>query len=218
MTRRPAEATARRRAGARRRRPSGSRSRAARSSSSRRPGRRSAPASGCSRPRRRRRARPPRPRGARARRGRAAPRSSAASRGGSTRSSATSGDRRHRPRVGERDPPHGEALAVRALDRPRRRGGRAARGCDARRARPRARAARARARRTSATYRVHNRLGQPCHVCGTPLAQIDFEEHTIYYCPRVPDRRPRAQGPAALPAAALRYRSQAHGHRRGARW
>jgi formamidopyrimidine-DNA glycosylase len=33
------------------------------------------------------------------------------------------------------------------------------------------------------TYRVHNRLGQPCHVCGMPLAQVDFEEHTIYYCP-----------------------------------
>ncbi|HEX7525157.1 MAG TPA: DNA-formamidopyrimidine glycosylase family protein [Gaiellaceae bacterium] len=33
------------------------------------------------------------------------------------------------------------------------------------------------------TYRVHNRLGQPCHACGTPLAQVDFEEHTIYYCP-----------------------------------
>ena len=33
------------------------------------------------------------------------------------------------------------------------------------------------------TYRVHNRLGEPCHVCGTPIAQIDFEEHTIYYCP-----------------------------------
>jgi len=33
------------------------------------------------------------------------------------------------------------------------------------------------------TYRVHNRLGRPCHVCGTPIAQIDFEEHTIYYCP-----------------------------------
>jgi formamidopyrimidine-DNA glycosylase len=33
------------------------------------------------------------------------------------------------------------------------------------------------------TYRVHDRLGQPCHVCGTPLAQVDFEEHTIYYCP-----------------------------------
>ncbi|MHB8470069.1 MAG: DNA-formamidopyrimidine glycosylase family protein [Gaiellaceae bacterium] len=33
------------------------------------------------------------------------------------------------------------------------------------------------------TYRIHKRLGQPCHVCGTPLAQVDFEEHTIYYCP-----------------------------------
>jgi formamidopyrimidine-DNA glycosylase len=33
------------------------------------------------------------------------------------------------------------------------------------------------------TYRVHKKLGQPCHVCGTPLAQVDFEEHTIYYCP-----------------------------------
>jgi formamidopyrimidine-DNA glycosylase len=33
------------------------------------------------------------------------------------------------------------------------------------------------------TYRVHNRLGEPCHVCGTPIAQVDFEEHTIYYCP-----------------------------------
>ena len=34
------------------------------------------------------------------------------------------------------------------------------------------------------TYRVHRRLGEPCHVCGTPLARVDFEEHTIYYCPR----------------------------------
>jgi formamidopyrimidine-DNA glycosylase len=34
-----------------------------------------------------------------------------------------------------------------------------------------------------ATYRVHRKLGQPCHVCGTPIAQIDFEEHTIFYCP-----------------------------------
>jgi formamidopyrimidine-DNA glycosylase len=32
-------------------------------------------------------------------------------------------------------------------------------------------------------YRVHRRLGEPCHVCGTPLAQVDFEEHTIFYCP-----------------------------------
>jgi formamidopyrimidine-DNA glycosylase len=32
-------------------------------------------------------------------------------------------------------------------------------------------------------YRVHDRLGQPCHVCGRPIARVDFEEHTIYYCP-----------------------------------
>jgi formamidopyrimidine-DNA glycosylase len=33
------------------------------------------------------------------------------------------------------------------------------------------------------TYRVHNRLGEPCHVCGTALARVDFEQHTIFYCP-----------------------------------
>jgi formamidopyrimidine-DNA glycosylase len=33
------------------------------------------------------------------------------------------------------------------------------------------------------TYRVHDRLGEPCHVCGAPIARVDFEEHTIYYCP-----------------------------------
>ena len=33
------------------------------------------------------------------------------------------------------------------------------------------------------TYRVHRRLGEPCHVCGTALEQVDFEEHTIFYCP-----------------------------------
>jgi formamidopyrimidine-DNA glycosylase len=32
-------------------------------------------------------------------------------------------------------------------------------------------------------YRVHNRLGEPCPRCGTPIAQVDFDEHTIYYCP-----------------------------------
>ena len=32
------------------------------------------------------------------------------------------------------------------------------------------------------TYRVHGRLGEPCHVCGSPLARVDYEEHTIYYC------------------------------------
>jgi formamidopyrimidine-DNA glycosylase len=33
------------------------------------------------------------------------------------------------------------------------------------------------------TYLVHDRLGQPCQICGTPIARVDYEEHTIYYCP-----------------------------------
>ena len=32
-------------------------------------------------------------------------------------------------------------------------------------------------------YRVHKKLGEPCYVCGTPIAQVDYEEHTVYYCP-----------------------------------
>ncbi|HLE99684.1 MAG TPA: zinc finger domain-containing protein, partial [Gaiellaceae bacterium] len=32
-------------------------------------------------------------------------------------------------------------------------------------------------------YLVHDRLGEPCPRCGTPIARVDFEEHTIYYCP-----------------------------------
>jgi formamidopyrimidine-DNA glycosylase len=32
-------------------------------------------------------------------------------------------------------------------------------------------------------YRVHGKLGLPCHVCATPIARVAFEEHTIYYCP-----------------------------------
>jgi formamidopyrimidine-DNA glycosylase len=32
-------------------------------------------------------------------------------------------------------------------------------------------------------YRVHNKLHEPCHVCGTPIERVDFEEHTIFYCP-----------------------------------
>ena len=34
------------------------------------------------------------------------------------------------------------------------------------------------------TYRVHRKLGAPCDVCATPIAQVDFEQHTIYYCPQ----------------------------------
>jgi formamidopyrimidine-DNA glycosylase len=32
-------------------------------------------------------------------------------------------------------------------------------------------------------YRVHNKLGEPCYVCGTPIARVDYEEHTVFYCP-----------------------------------
>jgi len=32
-------------------------------------------------------------------------------------------------------------------------------------------------------YLVHDRLGEPCPQCGTPIARVDFEEHTIFYCP-----------------------------------
>jgi formamidopyrimidine-DNA glycosylase len=33
-------------------------------------------------------------------------------------------------------------------------------------------------------YRIHDRLGQPCPRCGTPIARVDFDQHTIYYCPQ----------------------------------
>src|SRR3954471_2925333 len=32
-------------------------------------------------------------------------------------------------------------------------------------------------------YRVHNKLAEPCYMCGTPIARVDYEEHTVYYCP-----------------------------------
>ena len=35
----------------------------------------------------------------------------------------------------------------------------------------------------AAIYRVHKRLGEPCPQCGTAIARVDYEEHTIYYCP-----------------------------------
>ena len=33
-------------------------------------------------------------------------------------------------------------------------------------------------------YLVHDRLGEPCPQCGSPILRVDFEEHTIYYCAR----------------------------------
>ena len=38
-------------------------------------------------------------------------------------------------------------------------------------------------KKDAAVYRVHNHLGEPCPNCGTPIARVDYEEHTIYYCP-----------------------------------
>jgi formamidopyrimidine-DNA glycosylase len=32
-------------------------------------------------------------------------------------------------------------------------------------------------------YLVHNRLGEACAVCEGTIRRVDFEEHTIYYCP-----------------------------------
>ena len=32
-------------------------------------------------------------------------------------------------------------------------------------------------------YRIHDRLGEPCYLCATPLARVDYEEHSLYYCP-----------------------------------
>jgi formamidopyrimidine-DNA glycosylase len=32
-------------------------------------------------------------------------------------------------------------------------------------------------------YRVHNKLHEPCRVCGAPIERVDFDEHTIFYCP-----------------------------------
>ncbi len=32
-------------------------------------------------------------------------------------------------------------------------------------------------------YRIHNRLGEPCPACGTPIARVEYEEYTVYYCP-----------------------------------
>jgi formamidopyrimidine-DNA glycosylase len=32
-------------------------------------------------------------------------------------------------------------------------------------------------------YLVHDRLGAECPQCGTNIERVDFDEHTIYYCP-----------------------------------
>jgi formamidopyrimidine-DNA glycosylase len=44
--------------------------------------------------------------------------------------------------------------------------------------------ARERGAKDKTVYRIHNRLGEPCPDCGTPIARVDYEEHTIFYCPQ----------------------------------
>jgi formamidopyrimidine-DNA glycosylase len=42
---------------------------------------------------------------------------------------------------------------------------------------------RERGAKDKSVYRVHDKLGEPCYVCETPIARVDYEEHTVYYCP-----------------------------------
>ena len=93
------------------------------------------------------------------------------------------GDRGHRPGLGERDPPRGQAVAVRAVDASStdEETERLAAAIDSELGR--GLELRERGASDERTYRVHRKLGEPCHVCGTPIAQVDFEEHTIFYCP-----------------------------------
>jgi formamidopyrimidine-DNA glycosylase len=42
---------------------------------------------------------------------------------------------------------------------------------------------RERSAKDAKVYRVHNKLHEPCHVCATPIERVDFDEHTIFYCP-----------------------------------
>ncbi|MGB2954200.1 MAG: DNA-formamidopyrimidine glycosylase family protein, partial [Gaiellaceae bacterium] len=42
---------------------------------------------------------------------------------------------------------------------------------------------RGRGAKDAQVYRVHGKLREPCYVCGTPIARVDYEQHTVYYCP-----------------------------------
>jgi formamidopyrimidine-DNA glycosylase len=43
---------------------------------------------------------------------------------------------------------------------------------------------RERGAKDATVYRIHDRLGEPCPDCGTPIARVNYEEHSIYYCPQ----------------------------------
>ena len=112
-------------------------------------------------------------------------------------------DRRHRTRARERDPPARAALPVQGVD-----GALATRRSSGSQPRcttisTRALELREQGKGDSGVYRVHNRLGEPCPQCGTPIARVDFEEHTIYYCPSCQTGGRLLEGSTALAPAAL---------------
>ena len=89
---------------------------------------------------------------------------------------------RDRPRVGERDPPHRRPVPFRPGPGSDPGTGPCARGRDRLRA-ARGLELRERGAKDAKVYRVHNKLHEPCHLCATPIERVDFDEHTIYYCP-----------------------------------
>ena len=98
-------------------------------------------------------------------------------------------DRRHRPRVRERDPARARCSRHTSARRP----------CAMPRwsaCTPRSRAFWAprcsgwcRCPGTASTtkadrgYVVHDRLGEPCPRCGEAIRRVSFDEHTVFYCP-----------------------------------
>ena len=164
----------------------------------------------------RRGARAPRPGRARARRGRArrdpAPRAAPApSRCSATSARSRASAARMRTRSSARRASRRSRRSTRALDGGDRRGCRAA---IARRPRARASSCARQGKGDAVVYRVHNRLGEPCPQCGTPIARVDFEEHTIYYCPSCQTGGRHAQGSPALTPAALALATRATRARR----
>ena len=93
-------------------------------------------------------------------------------------------DRGHRTRARERDPAPRTPLAVQGVDGALGRGGRAARR--RRSTTTSTRALELREQGKGDSRRVPSSTtgsARPCPQCGTPIARVDFEEHTIYYCP-----------------------------------
>src|SRR5581483_4035325 len=112
-------------------------------------------------------------------------------------------DRGYRPRVGERDPLGGAALALRALDAARRRGDRAARRDDPRRDGPRPRAApRRRERREDLPRARPSRAAVRALRHAARTGRLRGAHDLLL--PHVPDRGPGAEGPAALEAPQVR--------------